>query len=139
MNEMGVDDVIKQNLKGNTENEILLKILKTKNNTIQTLLEEISSNQKLTQEEKNSYYFKIVNYVDEINQNLKNTIDDIYITATNETINSIKKGILSIYPITNFDKFQDDLIITDEELNEIKKNNNWILNNKNYNHFFYDK
>ena len=51
----------------------------------------------------------------------------------------IKKGILSIYPITNFDKFQDDLIITDEEIKEMKKNNNWILNNKNYNHFFYDK
>ena len=107
MNEMSVEDLIKQNLKGNTENEILFKILKTKNNTIQTLLEEISSNQKLTQEEKNSYYFKIVNYVDEINQNLKNTIDDIYITATNETIASIKKGkiytdrLLQIYEDRN--------------------------------------
>ena len=51
----------------------------------------------------------------------------------------VKKGILSINPITNFEKFQEDLKITDEELKEIKRNNNWILNNKNYNHFYYDK
>ena len=51
----------------------------------------------------------------------------------------VKKGVLSIHPITNFDKFEDDLKITDDELEEIKKNNNWILSNKNYNHFYYDK
>lgn len=50
----------------------------------------------------------------------------------------VKKGVLSTHPITNFDKIQDDLKITDEEIKEIKKNNNWILSNKNYNHFYYD-
>ena len=50
----------------------------------------------------------------------------------------VKKGILSTYPITNSERFQEDLKITDEELKEIKKNNNWILSNKNYNHFYYD-
>ena len=51
----------------------------------------------------------------------------------------VKKGIISTKPIKNFDKLQDDLKITEEELNEIKKTNNWILRNKNYNHFYYDK
>lgn len=51
----------------------------------------------------------------------------------------VKKGILSIHPITNFENFNDDLKITEDEIKEIKKNNNWILNNKNYNHFYYDK
>lgn len=51
----------------------------------------------------------------------------------------IKKGILSTKPITNFKNFQDDLTITDEEIKNIKKSNNWVLDNKNYNHFYYDK
>ena len=51
----------------------------------------------------------------------------------------VKKGISSIHPITNFENFNDDLKITEDEIKEIKKNNNWILNNKNYNHFYYDK
>ena len=51
----------------------------------------------------------------------------------------IKKGILSINPIKNFENFKDDLTITDEEIKDIKKSNNWVLNNKNYNHFYYDK
>ena len=51
----------------------------------------------------------------------------------------VKKGILSIKIISNFEKYQDDLKVTDEELKQIKKNNNWILTNKNYNHFYYDK
>ena len=51
----------------------------------------------------------------------------------------VKKGILSTHPITNFENFNEDLKITEDEIKEIKKNNNWILNNKNYNHFYYDK
>ena len=51
----------------------------------------------------------------------------------------VKKGILSTHSITNFENFNEDLKITDDEIKEIKKNNNWILNNKNYNHFYYDK
>ena len=51
----------------------------------------------------------------------------------------VKKGILSIHPITDFENFKDDLRITDDEIKEIKNSNNWILGNQNYNHFYYDK
>lgn len=49
----------------------------------------------------------------------------------------VKKGIISTKPITDFDKYQEDMRITDEELKEIKNNNIWILNKKNYDHFYY--
>lgn len=58
---------------------------------------------------------------------------------TPNAIPVVKKGIFSNYPITDFSNFKDDLEITDEELNQIKKNNNWLLKNKNYNHFYFDK
>ncbi len=51
----------------------------------------------------------------------------------------IKKGILSIKPIENFDNFEEDLKITQEEMNKILYDNGWILYNKNFNHFFFDK
>jgi len=50
----------------------------------------------------------------------------------------VKKGIISTYEIKNFEPFDDDLKISREELQKIQSNNSWILENKNYNHFFYD-
>lgn len=50
----------------------------------------------------------------------------------------VKKGIISTYEIDNFEPFDDDLKISTEELQKIRANNSWILENKNYNHFFYD-
>lgn len=58
---------------------------------------------------------------------------------TPNSVPVVKKGILSISPIENFENFDDDLRITQEDLINIKKDNGWILNNKNYSHFFFDK
>jgi len=51
----------------------------------------------------------------------------------------VKKGIISIYPINDFQPFYNDLKITKFELDKLQYNNGWILENKNYNHFFFDK
>ena len=51
----------------------------------------------------------------------------------------VKKGIISIYPITDFQPFYNDLKITKFEIDKLQHNNGWILENKNYNHFFFDK
>lgn len=67
-------------------------------------------------------------------------ITNFFILAlTPNSIPIVKKGILSISPIDNFENFEEDLKITQDELLRIKNDNGWILNNKNYNHFFFDK
>ena len=67
-------------------------------------------------------------------------ITNFYILGlTPNSIPIVKKGIISITPIKNFDNFIDDLKISAEELLKIQHDNAWILQNKNYAHFFYDK
>lgn len=61
------------------------------------------------------------------------------IGLTPNSLPVVKKGILSINPIKNFEKFEEDLKITQEEMNKILYDNGWILYNKNFNHFFFDK
>lgn len=50
----------------------------------------------------------------------------------------IKKGILSSTEINDFDDFKEDFSISKDELKRINQKNAWILENKDYNHFFYD-
>lgn len=67
-------------------------------------------------------------------------ITNFYILGlTPNSIPIVKKGILSVSPIDNFDNFAQDLKISKNELLKIQQDNGWILENKNYNHFFYDK
>ena len=49
-----------------------------------------------------------------------------------------KKCIISKVPIANIENYKKDLLISDEELENISKNNAWILENENYSHFFLD-
>ena len=66
-------------------------------------------------------------------------ITNFYILAlTPNSVPIVKKGILSVVPINDFENFKNDLLISKEELTKIQHNNGWILENKNYNHFFYD-
>lgn len=51
----------------------------------------------------------------------------------------VKKAILSTTPIENFESFEEDLKITQEEIAKIQYDNAWILYTKNFNHFFFDK
>lgn len=67
-------------------------------------------------------------------------ITNFYILGlTPNSIPIVKKGILSVTPINKFENLKDDLKISKDELIKIKHDNGWILENKNYNHFFYDK
>ena len=56
---------------------------------------------------------------------------------TPNSIPTIKKGLISTFPINPNSNFNDNLIISTEELIKIQENNSWILENKNYDHFFY--
>ncbi|MDO5557846.1 MAG: helix-turn-helix transcriptional regulator [Clostridia bacterium] len=49
----------------------------------------------------------------------------------------IKKGIISKTPIDDNELLKKFLIIDKTELNKIKNNNSWILENKDYDQFFY--
>ena len=51
----------------------------------------------------------------------------------------VKKGIISTSPIENLDKFEEDLKISSYEIFKLQHDNGWILENKNYAHFFFDK
>lgn len=49
----------------------------------------------------------------------------------------VKRGILSIDPIKNISDYKEILEITKDEFNDIKRENGWILENKNYDEFFF--
>ena len=51
----------------------------------------------------------------------------------------VKKGIISTSPIEDLNKFEEDLKISSYEIFKLQHNNGWILENKNYAHFFFDK
>ena len=52
----------------------------------------------------------------------------------------IKKGLISSSPLAkeSISKYSNDLSITKSDLDRIKNDNAWILESKNYDHFFYD-
>ncbi len=50
----------------------------------------------------------------------------------------VKKGIISTHEIKELKPYGEDLKISDEEIKKIQLHNAWILENKNYNHFFFD-
>lgn len=49
----------------------------------------------------------------------------------------VKKGIVSMSEIKEIKKYNDFIQISKKELQRIKENNSWILNESNYNDFFY--
>ena len=57
---------------------------------------------------------------------------------TPNSIPIIKKGIISVHPIQDINTIINDLILSNDDINKIKKDNAWLLENKNYDHFFYD-
>ena len=101
---------------------------------------------------------KTIGYINLINKNSENTqleklqisfnipwsnnfeITNFYILGlTPNSIPIVKKGILSSSPLNNFDNFKEDLKISKKELIKIQNDNGWILENQNYNHFFFDR
>lgn len=49
----------------------------------------------------------------------------------------LKKGIISLEPIKDISIFKNDLTLSKEELSKMQKNNAWILDNKNFDYYFY--
>lgn len=57
---------------------------------------------------------------------------------TPNSIPIIKKGIMAIHPINDINTILPDLILSKEDIIKIQQDNAWLLENKNYDHFFYD-
>lgn len=57
---------------------------------------------------------------------------------TPNSVPIVKKGIMSIKPINHFEIFENDLKLNKDDITTIQKNNAWILETKNYSHFFLD-
>ena len=67
-------------------------------------------------------------------------ITNFFILAlTPNSIPIVKKGIISINPLNDLSCYKNDLKINQDDLTKFQKDNAWILENKNYDHFFFDK
>lgn len=65
-------------------------------------------------------------------------ICNCFISAlTPNSLPVVKKGIISKNEITNFENYADDLKPTKIEIEKIYRNNSWILESSNYDHFFF--
>lgn len=159
-------DVDKLYLYYYTENILITSIIELRedNNEIQVKLYNGVKNIK-TYASETSYYYdgimvcdKTIGYI-----NLQNTAsqktqleklqisfaipwsNNIEITnffilgLTPNSVPTVKKGIMSIKPIDHFEIFENDLKLNKDDITTIQKNNAWILENKNYSHFFLDK
>ncbi len=72
------------------------------------------------------------------NYNINKTFFFIF-ALTPHSIPVIKKGIMSVSEISNIHDYDDCLKISKNELNKIKLNNAWILNDSNYDDLFFNK
>lgn len=74
-----VEELVNKICEYNNYDELLLEIVKKgKESNINRVLEEISNNTKLNEEEKKSFYDKIFDYVKDVNGSFENKIKDIY-------------------------------------------------------------
>lgn len=70
--------------------EMAVEIINKKNNNITRILNEISDNSKIDENIKSQMYENIMNYVSDINKELKSSIKDIFISGIEETIKTLK-------------------------------------------------
>ena len=103
-----VEKFINKICENNNYDELSLEIIKNgKESNINKILEEISNNTKLNEEEKKSYYNRIFDYVKEINEHFENKVKDVYMKGFKEASETIP--ILSDYSIRNNKKKNKDL------------------------------
>ena len=57
---------------------------------------------------------------------------------TPHSISVIKKGIMSVNEISNIHEYDHYLKISKDDLNKIKYDNAWILNDSNYDDLFFN-
>ena len=149
-----------------TENRLITSIIEISEENNKTYVKYFNGVKDINKYADNASYIydgtlecdKIIGYINLINSNSQSTqleklqisfhipwsndfeITNFYILGlTPNSIPIVKKGIISIAPIKNFDNFIKNLKIAAEELLKIQDDNAWILQNKNYAHFFYDK
>lgn len=109
-----IEEIVKEICRKNNYDEMLLEIVKKgKETKIQIILEEISNNSKLTEQEKKEIYEKLFDYVKEVNESLENKMKDIYIKGINNGIESI-------------------LLLSNESINTIKTEKEILENYKDY-------
>jgi len=103
-----IEELISRICKKNNYNEVLLEIIQNgKENKINKVLEEISNNTKLSEEEKESCYDKIFDYVKEVNDSFENKVKDIYVKGFKEASESML--MLSSYSNSSNRKRDKDL------------------------------
>jgi len=103
-----VEELVNKICKKNNYDELLLEIVKKgKENNINRILEEISNNTKLNEEEKKSCYDKIFDYVKEINGSFENKVKEIYMKGFKEASETML--MLSSYSISSNRKKDKDL------------------------------
>lgn len=65
-------------------------------------------------------------------------VTNFFILAlTPNSVPIVKKGIISTIPLEDISIYQDNLQVSKVELADMQKNNAWILENKNYDYYFY--
>ncbi len=85
-----VEELVNKICEKNNYDELLLEIVKKgKESNINRVLEEISNNTKLNDEEKKSCYDKIFDYVEEVNGSFENKIKDIYKKGVKEGLETM--------------------------------------------------
>lgn len=109
-----IEEIVNEICKKNNYDEMLLEIVKKgKETNIKIILEEISKNSKLTEQEKKEIYEKLFDYVKEVNESLENKMKDIYIKGINNGIESI-------------------LLLSNESINTIKTEKEILEKYKDY-------
>ena len=109
-----IEEIVNEICKKNNYDEMLLEIVKKgKETNIKIILEEISKNSKLTEQEKKEIYEKLFDYVKEVNESLENKMKDIYIKGINNGIESI-------------------LLLSNESINNIKTEKEILEKYKDY-------
>ena len=71
--------------------------------------------------------------------NKRNKTFFFILALTPHSIPVVKEGIMSISEVHNIHDYDNYLKISRDDLNKIKYNNAWILNDSNYDDLFFNK
>lgn len=103
-----VEELVNKICENNNYDELLLEIVNNgKESNINRVLEEISNNTNLNEQEKKSCYDKIFDYVKEVNASFENKVKGIYMKGFKEAAVTIL--MLSSFSTKNKEKKDKDL------------------------------
>lgn len=117
-----VEELVNKICEYNNYDELLLEIVKKgKESNINRVLEEISNNTKLNEEEKKSFYDKIFDYVKDVNGSFENKIKDIYKRGAKEALEVMLSNSTVSSNEQKYKNLENYTIIRKEESNMSEK------------------